>query len=169
MNNLFKDKMSLAAGALIILLILLVITISVDNKATTSTSDKLVERSHIAFPISTVGDITCTYPQVIQGWYRSDTITHVLPPPETNPLIFTFGDIHEEVSSLKFIDSTPTISEVPIIKLANDNEKIVFIEGDGDPYTTIHTIFKSSGVSLYSKQISLIGIPFTSSAVGHCI
>lgn len=134
-----------------------------------SSKEKSVKQSHAASVLSASGEITCTYPQVMQASYQSAEITHQLPKPETNPIIMTFSDIHEKVSKIKFIDSTRTISEVPIIKVVETAEKLMFLEGNGDPYMTVHTIYKSMGVASYAKSISLLGTPAGTIAMGTCV
>ena len=84
---------------------------------------------------------------------------HALPEPETNPTIMTFSNINSENPTVKFIDATRTISELPLIKLVDTPDKLVFIEGNGDPYFTLHTIYKDSSVSTYGKQVDLLGFP----------
>lgn len=149
------------AGILVVFLFFLISVFSLTNKS--------VEQSHFSILLRASGDITCTYPQVINGNYFENKVSHEIPPPETNPFIFTFSDVQEEVSKLKYIDATQTISEVPIIQLLNNDEKIVFVEGTGDAYITLHTIFKNTGISIYSKQVSLLGIPIGTLAIGTCI
>ena len=81
----------------------------------------------------------------------------------------TFSDIQAEVAKIQFIDATQTISEVPIVKVVDTNEKLMFLEGNGDPYMTVHTIYKDSGVATYAKQISLLGTPVGTIAMGTCV
>ncbi len=124
---------------------------------------------HYAFGLTTTSDITCTYPQTLYSSYQGEEIKHELPPPETNPIIITFSDFDAEVSKAKFIDSTQTISEVPLVKLVDTPEKFIFVEGSGDPYITVHTIYKESGVATFAKSVSLFGTPVGSMAMGTCI
>jgi len=155
--NLLKEnwfKIGILVGILVISLFYLF-----------SSASKLVEQTHFDFPLSALGDITCTYPQIVNGRYFDNKITHEIPPPETIPFIFTFSDIQESVSKLKYIDATKTISEVPIVSLMNNNEKIVFVERTSEAYVTLHTIFKNTGISIYSKQLDLAGIPVGSLAI----
>jgi len=81
----------------------------------------------------------------------------------------TFSDIKAEVSKIKFIDSTQTISEVPVVKIFDTKDKLMFLEGNGDPYMTMHTIYKDSGIATYEKSISLLGIPVGTIAMGACV
>lgn len=127
-----------------------------------------IEQTYNGSPLFFSGDVTCTYPQTIGGLYNQEKITYEIYPPEKNALIFTFSNMEEQIAKLKYIDSTQTISEVSLLKVADNNEKIVFIE-IGENYTTLHTIFKKSGISMYSKQSSLIGIPIGTTAIGTCI
>lgn len=138
-------------------------------KATSSISIKnRIEKSYTASPLSATGDITCTYPQGITGFYNEEKISYEIPPPEKNPMIFTFTDTNGKEPKLRYIDSTQTISEVSLVKLSEDAERIVLVGAD-KYYVELHTIFKNSGVSLYSKQVSLMGIPLGRVAVGTCI
>jgi hypothetical protein len=114
-------------------------------------------------------EITCTYPQMVTAVYHEQKIKHELAKPESTPMIFTFSEIKEDVAKIKFIDSSRIISEAPLIKLFEDEDKIVFAEGNGNFYFTIHTIYKNEGVSLYSKQVSLVGIPLAITGMGTCI
>jgi hypothetical protein len=120
--------------------------------------------------VSIATQITCTFPQTISAIYMN-TITHILPNPEINPMIFTFSKIKEpELAQLSYIDSTRSISTVPIVKLRDDNEKFIFIEGGGEDYLTVHTIYKKTGIATYAKNINLAGIiPSTTSAMGSCV
>lgn len=134
-----------------------------------NTQEASVRKPHFASTLSASGNITCTYQQLLHTSYESGEITHELPKPETNPIIMTFVDVQAETSKIQFIDATQTISEVPAVKLADNAEKIIFLEGNGDPYITIHTIYKNLGVSTYTKQISLVGTPIGSVAMGTCV
>ena len=127
-----------------------------------------VVKSPLTSTLSASGNITCTYPQVLHASYQSGEITHELPKPETNPIIMTFSDIDSEVAKVKFIDATQTISELPLVKVIDTAEKLMFLEGNGEPYITVHTIYKESGVATYEKSMSLLGIPVGSIGMGSC-
>jgi len=114
-------------------------------------------------------EITCTYPQILSASYFQSEINHELPPPEKEPMIFTFSNTETDIATLRYIDATRTISEVNIFKLNETPEKLVFIDGDGSNYISTYTIFKSLGVSLYSKEVDLLGIPSGSLAIGTCV
>ena len=128
-----------------------------------------VSKSHFSSALSASGNITCTYPQVMHTSYQSGEITHELPKPETNPIIMTFTDLQQEVAIIQFIDATQTISEVPVVKVLDTADKFVFIEGSGEPYMTMHTIFKNTGVAIYAKQASLLGTPVGTISMGSCV
>ena len=150
----------------LLLLIITLLTWSLfSSKELTRTSLKHVP----VLTLGTAGDITCTYPQTLYASNINGEIIHELPNPEKNPIIFTFSDMEEEVSKLKFIDASRSISEVPIVKILDTKEKMVFFEGSGDPYITIHSIYKNKGVATYSKQISIFGTPTATLAMGTCI
>lgn len=128
----------------------------------------LANQSHHDTQLSASGDITCTYLQVLRASYQGNEITHELPKPETKPIIMTFSGI-SKTPKVKFIDATKTISEVPIVKVLDTPEKLMFVEGDGDPYMTIHTIYKNTGIGIYEKSASLLGIPLGVIGMGSCI
>ncbi len=114
--------------------------------------------------------ITCTYPQTLSANYSDNFISHSLNKPETNPLIFTFSDLeNSETGQLSYIDATKTITNVPLLKLVENEEKIVYIEGTGENYITVHTIYKNKGVSTYTKNTSLLGIPILGASMGDCV
>ncbi len=81
----------------------------------------------------------------------------------------TFSDMQAEVAKIKFIDSTQTISEVPVVKVVDTAEKLMFLEGNGDPYMTVHTIYKGTGVATYAKSASLLGTPVGTISMGTCV
>jgi hypothetical protein len=119
--------------------------------------------------LADASEISCTYPQILYANYYEGVVKHELSLPETNPAIFTFSDFSEEFGRLKYIDATRTISEAPLVKLSEDDEKIVFLEGAGENYVATHMIFKKLGTAIYTKGVNLIGIPSGSLAVGTCI
>lgn len=81
----------------------------------------------------------------------------------------TFSDINSDIAKIKFIDATQTISELSLIKIVDTPEKIIFLEGNGEPYITVHAIYKESGVATYEKSMSLLGIPVGSMGMGSCV
>ncbi|MEK7657984.1 MAG: hypothetical protein AAB366_02215 [Patescibacteria group bacterium] len=134
-----------------------------------ATQESSVKKAHFATKLSASGSITCTYPQILHASYQSGEITHELPKPETNPIIMTFSDIDSEVAKVKFIDATQSISEVPLVKVIDTVEKLMFLEGNGEPYITVHTIYKEDGVATYEKSMSLLGIPVGTVGMGSCV
>lgn len=149
--------------------ILVVLVLVFGWMAFSTIQEASVKKSHFGIKLSASGNITCTYPQVLHASYQSGEITHELPKPETNPIIMTFSDFDSEVAKVKFIDATQTISELPLVKVIDTAEKLMFLEGNGDPYITIHTIYKESGVATYEKSMSLLGIPVGSMGMGSCV
>ncbi len=131
-------------------------------------AEESVEYEPASFSSNT-NQITCTYPQILSANYFGGRVNHELPPREANPLIFTFTDFNGDVATLRYIDATRTISETQLYKLSESSDKLVFLEGDGSSYLSTHTIFKNAGVSLYSKQVDLIGTPSGSLAMGTCV
>lgn len=121
------------------------------------------------FGLTAFSNITCTYPQTMGTYGRDATIVHELSKPETNPIIMTFSDIDAQVAKLSFIDATQSISEVPVVKLVDNQEKLVFLEGNGDPYLTVHSIYKLTGLSTYAKSVSLFSTPSATIAMGTCV
>jgi len=162
MDKFLKEHQFKVAAFIVLAFFVFIYTSN--NSQETST-----ELQYFSLPVSTNSDITCTYPQVLQAYYVDNKVTHELPKPETNPLIFTFSNVDSDVSTLKYIDATRTISEVPIIKIAEDSEKIIFIDGTGDPYITTHVIYKDMGIATYAKNISLLGTPSGTLSMGTCI
>ncbi|OHA05808.1 MAG: hypothetical protein A2934_04410 [Candidatus Sungbacteria bacterium RIFCSPLOWO2_01_FULL_47_10] len=158
-------KRNLIIGILLILVLVFAWIAFSPSAPKTSSATK----SHFAQKLSASGSITCTYPQVLHTSYQSGEITHELPKPETNPIIMTFSDFDSEVAKVKFIDATQSISEVPLIKVIDTAEKLMFLEGNGEPYMTVHTIYKESGVATYEKSMSLLGIPVGSMGMGSCV
>jgi len=154
---------------LVVVLVFAWIAFSSDSPQEISDQEMSVTKQHFSTSLSASGDITCTYPQTLYVSYESNKITHELPKPETNPIIMTFSDMQTEVPKIRFIDSTQSISEVPVIKIVDSIEKLIFIEGNGDPYVTMHTIYKDSGVAIFEKSISLLGIPVGTIGMGGCV
>jgi hypothetical protein len=158
----------------IIIAILLVISVVLfsqnqDLKYSKNDVSKEVVKPFLEKDISSASEITCTYPQILNTSYFNDEITHSLPKPETNPIIITFSKLDEEVGQLSSIDSTQTISTFKIVKISEDDEKIIYIEKSNDNYLSTYTIYKKLGVSVYTKTVSLLGIPSGSLATGSCV
>lgn len=151
------------------ILVMLVLVFAWLAFLSSSPQETSVKKSHSASTLSASGNITCTYPQVLHASYQSGEITHSLPKPENNPIIMTFSNIKSEAPKIQFIDATQTISEVPVIKVVDNEDKLMFLEGNGDPYMTVHTIYKDSGVATYEKSMSLLGIPVGSISMGTCV
>lgn len=158
-------KRNLVIGILVILVLVFAwLAFSLTPHQETS-----VKKSHFASALSASVNITCTYPQVLHASYQSGEITHDLPKPETNPIIMTFSKIKSEAPKIQFIDATQTISEVPVIKVVDIADKLMFLEGNGDPYMTMHTIYKDLGVATYEKSMSLLGVPVGTISMGTCV
>jgi len=161
---------------LAIIFILTVVSIIVypkigkDLEITKGSSKELsVTKLHSVKSLSSSNNITCTYSQTLYAGYESGKITHELSKPEINPIIMTFSDIQTETPKIQFIDSTRTISEVFVIKIIDTVEKLMFLEGNGDPYLTVHTIYKKLGVGTYEKSVSLLGTPWGTISMGSCV
>ena len=150
----------------ILVLVVIVIFMSPLNKTTNETK-KIFSSENV----SSASSITCTYPQTLSASYNSGEISHTLPKPETNPMIFTFSELNNpKIGQLSYIDSTQSITNVSLVKLIEDKEKIVYAEGSGEQYLTIHTIYRQIGVSTYTKNVNLLGmIPVVTSAMGSCV
>lgn len=112
--------------------------------------------------------ITCTYKHVLNSSYSDSKITQALPPPEVNPLVFTFSDIDTKNPQLSTIDATRSITTVPIITLVSREDKIVFIDGS-ENYITVHTIYPDRGIATYTKNVDFFGIPSASLSMGTCV
>ena len=129
-----------------------------------------VVKSFYKTDISRAEQITCTYPQILSTSYLSNEISHTLNKPEKNPLIFSFSKYKNEKGGvLSYLDSTQTITNVPLVKLLENDEKIIFIDGDAENYLSIHTIYKKEGVSSYAKNVNILGIPMGSLGMGSCV
>ncbi|MDO8739945.1 MAG: hypothetical protein Q7J54_00030 [Candidatus Woesearchaeota archaeon] len=158
-QNWFKVLLVLLLG------IFIVLSITQNSNNTNETKKSFLEND-----IFSATQITCTYPQVLNTHYLNNEISHNIPKPETNPLIFTFSKLDDpKVGQLSYIDSTQSITNVPIIKLREDEEKIIYIDGNGENYLSVHTIYKKVGVSIYTKSVSLLGIPSGTLAMGSCV
>ena len=118
--------------------------------------------------VSSADKITCSYPQVVSAHYVNGSADYSIPEKETSPLIFTFSDFENEVAELSYVDSTQTITTVPVLKFVDSGEKLVFMEGTGENYMTIHTIYKNKGISSYTKQVDLLGAPSVAMSMGAC-
>lgn len=118
--------------------------------------------------------ISCTFPQMLSTYYKEGKVEHSLPMPEKNPMVFTFSDfntVSQGMASLSYIDSTQSISTVPLAILHEDADKVVLMENGGESYLTTYTIFKKQGVAIFSKQILfpfLGGMPSGTTAMGTC-
>lgn len=156
-----KKNITTLVIIVVVLAFVLVNTFQIGRKAVSENFD--------TSPLYGMKSITCTYPQTLHTSYLLGKINHELPPPEKNPIIMSYSDLGSQTISIRFIDSTQTISEVQATKVYDDNDKYIFIEGTGDPYLTVHTIYLKSGVSTYTKQASLLGNPVGTIAMGTCL
>lgn len=120
--------------------------------------------------LSSSATITCTYNQTLNANYVGSEISHNLPDPEKQALIFTFSQFkNSETGQLSYLDATKTITTIPIIKLIENTDKMVYIDGTGENYLTIHTIYKKLGIATYAKNVDLLGIPSATLAMGTCV
>lgn len=120
--------------------------------------------------ISLSDKITCTYSQILNSNYFNGEITHSLPKLEINPLIFTFTRSNDsEVAQLSYIDSTQSITNVPVIKIFEDEDKLIYLDGNGSNYLSTHTIYKKEGVATFTKSVDIFGIPSGSLSIGSCV
>lgn len=152
---------------LIIGILIVCITALLPNSELNETK---VVKSFYKTDISRAEQITCTYHQILSTSYLSNEISHTLNKPEKNPLIFSFSKYKNEKGGvLSYLDSTQTITNVPLVKLLENDEKIIFIDGDAENYLSIHTIYKKEGVSSYAKNVNILGIPMGSLGMGSCV
>jgi hypothetical protein len=155
---------------IVLLFCIFIIILSSNNDVKNKNSDVEVKKSFLGNDLSFATQITCTFPQVLGTYYSNNEILHTLPKPETNPIIDTFSDLdNPKVGKLSYIDSTQSISSVSVIKLVDNEEKIIYIEGSGENHITVFTIYKKSGVSTFIKTVDLFGIPSGSLAMGTCV
>lgn len=158
-ENWFKILLLLLIG------IFVIYSLTKDNSNTTE-----IKKSFSETDVSSAVQITCTYPQVLNANYLNGEISHNIPQPETNPIIFTFSKLDDpKVGQLSYIDSTRSITNVPIYKITDDSEKFVYLDGTGENYLSTHTIYKKVGVSTYTKTVSIVGIPSGTLAMGTCV
>lgn len=136
---------------------------------TPSVKDVEVKNSFIPVDLSGSKEITCIFPQTIRSHYFNNEIIHSLPPKEKNPIIDTFSKTDDpEIGQLSYLDATQTITTVPIVKIIEDEEKIVYFDGGTKNYTIIYYIYKKLGVATYTKSVSLLGIPSITGGMGSC-
>lgn len=155
---------SILCGILLTGLVYMLVSFFLEEKKETE-----VTKFFSSVDLSHASSITCTYPQTLYAKYYEEKISHMVPKPETNPLIFTFSNLTDsQTGKLSYIDSTQTITNVDLIKIIDNEEKIMYVEGNAANYLTVHTLYKKLGVSAYMKSVSLLGIPVTSSAIGTC-
>jgi hypothetical protein len=139
-------------------------------KRQTSGKDIEVKKSFTSNDISLATQITCTYPRILNTSYNNGEISHMLPKPETNAMIFTFSELNNpKAGKLSYIDATRTITNVELIKLIDNENKLVYVEGTGENYLTVHTIYKKSGVATFAKNVEIFWIPSASLAMGSCV
>lgn len=156
-NNIFKIFIS-------ILLVVLILILSSDPKEFAAYSD------HSPTRVLNYSDkITCSYPQFLSAYYDENKIKHSLPDPEVNPTIFTFTELDKDIAKLSYIDATRTINTAQVVKIIDKSDRIILLEGGSENYFTTHTIFKETGVSVYTKTvINPFGTPVGSMAMGSC-
>lgn len=164
MKKFFKENWSKVLLVIVAFAIVLFVSL-VSGKNTNESKTVFVGQD-----LSAATQITCTYPEVLNVNYFDNQISHVMPKKETNPLIFTFSELSDpKVGQLSYLDTTRSITNVPILKLLEDEEKIIYVDGTGENYLSIHSIYKESGVSTYTKSVSLFGIPSGSLSMGSCV
>lgn len=166
MNNFIKENWF---RILLVLFLLFGMFLYFGNNSGTNGSNNKVKKNFLANDISSATKITCTYPQTISALYQENEISHSLNEPEKNPMIFTFSKLDDpKMGSLSFIDATQTITTVPIVRILENEDQFIYVEGDS--YFTVHTIYKKTGISTYSKNINFFDtIPSMTSAMGSCV
>jgi hypothetical protein len=70
---------------------------------------------------------------------------------------------------LSYLDATKQITTSSITKILDDQNRFIFMDGSGNNYITIHTIYKKNGISTYSKSVDLMGTPYGTLSTGTCI
>jgi hypothetical protein len=95
-----------------------------DSKTET---EKIVSEEYKANPLLFKDEITCRYPQVVSVDYDGSTINHRLNNPETNPIVVTYAELDTESAVARSFDATQTVSEYPIIKIYEDEYKMVLL------------------------------------------
>lgn len=85
-------------------------------------------------------------------------------------MIFSFSKLDDpKEGQLSYIDSTKTITTVPIYKVREDDSQVVYLDGVGQSYLATHTIYKKKGISVYTKTVDLLGTPSGSLSIGTCV
>lgn len=147
-----------------VLLVITIFLLITQNSTSKSQTDYLYSSSLLNSP-----KITCTFDQTSRIEYMNSKRTYEIPPKETNPLIFTFSDLdNSNLATLNFIDATQSISTVSIVKVFENKEKYIFLEGSGENYFTVHTIYKTEGIATYVKNVNIFGNIATTTAMGYC-
>jgi hypothetical protein len=139
------------------------------NKSSSKTSQ--VGEATMAFTeidLSHATQITCTFPRILNANFMSGQISHNLSPDETSPMIFTFSELDQKVGQLASIDSTRTITTTPVPRLLSNDERAVYLSFNENHFSS-YTIFKKTGVVLYTKSVDIFGIPSGSLAMGSCV
>jgi hypothetical protein len=155
---------------LLLLLVGVFIVSSLTKNGSYMGGTKEITKSFRKNDVSSAVQITCTYPQVLNANYLNNEISHNIPKSEKNLIIFTFSKLEDpKVGQLSYIDSTQSITNVPIYKITYDQEKVVYLDGTGKNYLSTHTIYKKLGVSTYTKTVSILGIPSGTLAMGTCV
>lgn len=163
--KIFEETYFLKVSLTLVLSIVLIVLVYFLNK------NNGIEFKKPYFPTDITyarNGVTCIFPQMLSTFFYDNTITHSLSKPETNPIIFTFRDLDNEIGNLSWFDATQTITTVSVYKFLENNEKIVYIDGTSENYTAIFTIYKKTGISTYLKTVSLLGSPSSTSAMGTC-
>lgn len=126
------------------------------------------QRTFLGSNLTRASEITCTYPTIMYTMMSGGEISHNLPKDESQPMIFTFTELGKEFGSLASIDSTKTITTTPVARIVSNDEKLIYLSFN-DNYFSTYTIFKKTGVSVYSKSVDLMGTPSGSMAMGSCV
>lgn len=167
MENLKNNNKSFIKNILYVFVIV-VITLLLSSLKEEEVDIK-TDRNFNEVSLFSADKITCKYPQTLYASFIGGVISHELPKPETNPIIFSFSNFkNSNEAEMSYIDATQTITTVPLIKVTDDDEKIVFIE-ISPSYLILHTIYKETGVSTYAKNISLVGNPVATLSMGDCV
>lgn len=154
----------------IVLLLISIVVLFLIFSPSNSSKDKEVKVSFTPVDLSGSKEITCTFPQTVRSHFIDNEIVHSLPVKEREPMINTFSKLDDpKIGQLSYIDSTRTITSVPVVKIMEDEEKIAYFDGGTENYTIIYYIYKKLGVATYTKSVSLLGIPSITGGMGSCI
>lgn len=160
-----KDKKSLSAaflgGAAIVFVAIVLWGSPLQGKAE-------VNEPYVGLSLGGATEITCTFPRLVSAFYSEGNIKYSLPEKEKQPFVLTFSGLDKDTATLKSLDSTQTISEVQIAKVADNEDVLTYVNTNSFSYVETYTIFKKQGVAIFTHGINLLGSPSGTMGIGTC-